>query len=152
MRPLKNDPAGKNAQREYVIAVNNQYVLLGPSLDAIQACFQEGSQQIDQSHAYQEFIKFANRRLGDEMCLLSYGRFDRWSERKLSELRKGKLNGLMGTFFQVVGWSDVLPQVKAYVPKFSELEKLCSGHLGIAGRSTQDGWKLIVRLKTGTQK
>ena len=148
VKPLKNDPAGGRRRAAYVIAVRNNYVLIGPSLDDVEACFQISAGQIDESDTYKEFVSFARQQLGDELCMMSYGRFDRWVERKTAEIRSGSVTGVAGIIFEQLGWNAILPSVKTNLPQFETLQKFCNGNLGIAGSATSDGWNIVVRLKT----
>ena len=148
VQPLKDDPAGGKPKRAYVIGVRNGFVLIGPTLADIESCFASQSKRIDQTGDYKEFVAFANAKLGTELCLLNYGRFDRWAERKVVEIHQGKVTGIVGLLFDQVGWSEFLPATRSTMPKFDELRSMCNGHVGVAGTATRDGWDLVVRLKT----
>lgn len=147
VQPLKNDPTGRK-RSAYVIAIRNDYVLIGPSLADINGCFESESSQVDKTSSYKEFVSFANQELGGELCLMSYGRFDRWAERKVAEINRGKVSGIAGFIFDQLGWTAVLPQAKSKMPNFDQLQSYCQGNLGVAGTATKEGWDLVLRLKT----
>ena len=147
VKPLKNDPSGRK-RAEYVIAVRNNYVLIGPTLEDINECFGAKSEQIDETNLYREFVSFANRELGNDLCLMSYGRFDRWTEKKIAEIEQGNVTGILGFLFDQLGWTAVLPQVKTKLPDFQQLGPYAQGSLGIAATATNEGWDLVLRLKT----